>query len=238
MTQQSVIEVVISGSVMNHMKKKSRRNQDGIIFLVLLLCSCLSKSSNAYRFLKPSMNLKPTIVGEVTRQNFISGILSTVAGIPLVLTIAFASTADKSIGLSVDTIREIIEQDFKEGKYFVTGKLTESIYKDDCLFIDPTTRVNSLEKYVKACEVLFDPENSQVDLLSLEIVDETHLFAEWRLGGYLKFPWNPYVPPFTGTTLYTLDNSGLISKHEETWSISALDAVKYTVQPTKGPSVI
>lgn len=65
--------------------------------------------------------------------------------------------------------------------------------------------------------------------------DDTHLFAKWRLQGFLKFPWHPYVAPYTGTTLYTLNSDGLISSHEETWSISALEAARATITPTAGP---
>ncbi|CAM9701844.1 unnamed protein product, partial [Ectocarpus fasciculatus] len=120
-------------------------------------------------------------------------------------------------------------------RYYVTGDLTPSLYRPDCLFTDPTTRVESVERYTAAVKLLFDPDNAQVDLLSLVVKDDTHIFAEWRLQGYLKFPWHPYVKPYTGTTLYTLDSDGLISRHEETWSISALEAARATITPTAGP---
>lgn len=70
---------------------------------------------------------------------------------------------------------------------------------------------------------------------ALPAQDDTHIFAEWRLQGYLKFPWHPYVKPYTGTTLYTLDSDGFITRHEETWSITALDAARATITPTAGP---
>ncbi|CAN0523486.1 unnamed protein product, partial [Ectocarpus sp. 8 AP-2014] len=83
-------------------------------------------------------------------------------------------------------------------RYYVTGDLTPSLYRPDCLFTDPTTRVESVERYTAAVKLLFDPNNAQVDLLSLAVKDDTHIFAEWRLQGYLKFPWHPYVKPYTG----------------------------------------
>ena len=67
------------------------------------------------------------------------------------------------------------------------------------------------------------------------VQDDNHLFAKWRIQGYLKFPWHPYVAPYTGTTLYTVGDDGLIYRHEETWSISALDAARATITPTAGP---
>ncbi|CAN0206919.1 unnamed protein product [Scytosiphon promiscuus] len=135
----------------------------------------------------------------------------------------------------VDEVKKGIEKDFLTGRYYVTGDLTPSLYRPDCLFTDPTTRVASVDRYRSAVKLLFDPDNAQVDLLSLEAKDDTHIFAEWRLQGYLKFPWHPYVEPYTGTTLYTLDSDGLITRHEETWSITALDAALATITPTAGP---
>ncbi|CAM9815474.1 unnamed protein product, partial [Hapterophycus canaliculatus] len=120
-------------------------------------------------------------------------------------------------------------------RYYVTGNLTPSLYRPDCLFTDPTTRVASVDRYTSAVKLLFDPDNAQVDLLSLQVKDDTHIFAEWRLQGFLKFPWHPYVKPYTGTTLYTLDSDGFITSHEETWSITALDAARATITPTAGP---
>lgn len=136
---------------------------------------------------------------------------------------------------SIQDIKRDVEADFVTRRYYVTGNLTRSLYRPDCLFTDPTTRVASVEKYTDAVKVLFDPDNAQVDLLSLEIEDESHLFAKWRLQGYLKFPWHPYVAPYTGTTRYSVDSDGLIYDHAETWSISALDAAKATITPTAGP---
>lgn len=65
--------------------------------------------------------------------------------------------------------------------------------------------------------------------------DDRHILASWRLQGYLKFPWNPYVAPYTGTTLYSVGDDGLVYKHEETWSISALEAAREVITPTAGP---
>ncbi|CAM9869532.1 unnamed protein product [Ectocarpus sp. 12 AP-2014] len=163
--------------------------------------------------------------------------LNHVAGAAAVATAAAGGTLP-SFGATTRGVEEVkkgIEGDFLSRRYYVTGDLTPSLYRPDCLFTDPTTRVESVERYTAAVKLLFDPDNAQVDLLSLIVKDDTHIFAEWRLQGYLKFPWHPYVKPYTGTTLYTLDSDGLISRHEETWSISALEAARATITPTAGP---
>ncbi|CAM9279889.1 unnamed protein product [Ectocarpus sp. 4 AP-2014] len=164
--------------------------------------------------------------------------LNHVAGAAAVATAAAAGGTLPSFGATARGVEEVkkgIEGDFLSRRYYVTGDLTPSLYRPDCLFTDPTTRVESVERYTAAVKLLFDPDNAQVDLLSLVVKDDTHIFAEWRLQGYLKFPWHPYVKPYTGTTLYTLDSDGLISRHEETWSISALEAARATITPTAGP---
>eukprot|EP00903_Cladosiphon_okamuranus_P016257 g14994.t1 len=172
------------------------------------------------------------IDARASRRAFLSSVAAFAGAAAGVLPAAVARTEQ---GRSVGEVKKGIEEDFRSRRYYVTGELTPSLYRPDCLFTDPTTRVASVDRYTAAVKLLFDPDNAQVDLLSLEIKDDNHIFAEWRLQGYLKFPWHPYVKPYTGTTLYTLDPEGLITRHEETWSITALDAARATITPTAGP---
>jgi hypothetical protein len=51
----------------------------------------------------------------------------------------------------------------------------------------------------------------------------------------LPFPGNLAIKPYTGTTVYTVDDStGKITAHTETWDISALDAFVSTLLPGFG----
>jgi len=43
---------------------------------------------------------------------------------------------------------------------YVTGNLTPSIFTKDCVFQDPTTRVQGVEKYSKAVALLFDKDRA------------------------------------------------------------------------------
>lgn len=52
---------------------------------------------------------------------------------------------------------------------YITGKLTPSIYTKDCVFKDPTTRVQGVEKYSKAVASLFNQTDSRADLISIEV---------------------------------------------------------------------
>eukprot|EP00752_Nemacystus_decipiens_P012928 g11442.t1 len=170
-----------------------------------------------------------------TRRTFLGEVAALAGAAAGVLPAAVAGAGPvRSIG----EVKKGIEADFRTRRYYVTGELTPSLYRPDCLFTDPATRVASVDRYTAAVKLLFDPDNAQVDLLSLEVKDDNHIFAEWRLQGYLKFPWHPYVKPYTGTTLYTLDPEGFITRHEETWSITALAAARATITPTAGPQAL
>jgi len=61
-----------------------------------------------------------------------------------------------------------LQRDFQDGQYYITGKLTTSVFDDDCAFIDPTTNVSGPEKYCKAVAILFDPATSRADLISIQ----------------------------------------------------------------------
>jgi hypothetical protein len=122
-------------------------------------------------------------------------------------------------------LADAIQNDLLHKQYYVTGHLTSSIYADDCFFDapDPDMPVRGVVRYADALSGLFDPETSRIELLSFEEVDGGFA-ARWRLEGHLQLPWRPPIKPFTGRTLYELDDERLICRHTEEWSISAVDA--------------
>ncbi|PNH01306.1 hypothetical protein TSOC_012820 [Tetrabaena socialis] len=79
------------------------------------------------------------------------------------------------------------------------------------------------------------PPLSLVQLLSITASGPRTVEADWLLGGYLAFPWNPRVEPFQGHTVYTLGESGLVAEQRQTWSISAGKALADSFTPTFGP---
>jgi len=138
-------------------------------------------------------------------------------------------------GLSLDELRTFVWRDWKPetGKgYYVTGKLTTACYRDDCLFSgpDPDMPIQGLRKYVGVAAHLFDADQSRATLRSLEIVGDT-LVADWQLQGILRLPWRPHLPTFDGTTVYHVDDDGLIERHEEFWEISVAHAFCHTLFP-------
>ncbi|WIA33788.1 hypothetical protein OEZ86_006901 [Tetradesmus obliquus] len=131
----------------------------------------------------------------------------------------------------LERIRQAIEKDFSEGQYYVTGNLTSSLYDPDCTFKDPTTNVKGVKKYTTAVAALFDQTVSRADLISSNVAGPNSIALRWRLEGKLKIGDLP-IKPYTGSTLYTVDEaSGLISRHEEEWDITAVDAFVSTLFP-------
>lgn len=65
-------------------------------------------------------------------------------------------------------------------------------------FVDPTNDTVGLDRYLRAVDVLFDGEESELKLLSIDVVDDRTIKATWTLAGVLKFPWRPRIQPFEG----------------------------------------
>lgn len=146
-------------------------------------------------------------------------------------------TSAKQIHLSKTELLQVVRHDWCTSSnkgYYITGKVTTSIYRDDCLFEgpDPDMPVRGLRKYLNAASQLFDHRHSSAELLGLEIgADDDTIVATWRLQGILRLPWRPQVPEWTGRTVYHTDEDGLIVRHVETWDISAMQAFLETLWP-------
>lgn len=142
----------------------------------------------------------------------------------------------KEFGLTLEELLSVIRRDWKEATcrgYYVTGKLTQGVYRDDCLFDgpDPDMPVKGLRKYINAASQLFDQRSTRSKLLSIAIEGDV-IVARWRFHGTMRLPWRPRIPEVTGTTTYHVDPSGLIYKHIETWDVSAYQAFIRTFFPS------
>eukprot|EP00963_Diacronema_lutheri_P006173 scaffold524_cov357-Pavlova_lutheri.AAC.14 len=140
-------------------------------------------------------------------------------------------TGDKRRGISPKEVRDTLEKDIATRQYFVTGKLTKEIFEDDCRFVDPTNDVVGLNRYLSALEILFDPANSSVRLLDIQLVDQNTIEADYEARGVLQLPWRPVVRPYRGHIVYKLNGDGLVQKQEQTWDISAFEALLETFTP-------
>lgn len=67
--------------------------------------------------------------------------------------------------------------------------------------------------------------------MPLESGSDIRMTCSWRLEGTLMLPWRPKVQAYTGTTLYELDEQGLVYRHTELWSIPVWAAFVSAVLP-------
>jgi hypothetical protein len=128
------------------------------------------------------------------------------------------------------------DADMNSGKgYYITGKLTKEIYRDDCFFDgpDPDMPVVGLRKYISSTAQLFDQRVSRADVVGPVLIDDVArtITVRWRLEGVLNLPWHPRLKPWTGATVYHVDASGLVEKHVESWDITVFDAFASTLFP-------
>jgi len=100
---------------------------------------------------------------------------------------ATASTATtepiKTMDLSPQTLLDIIRNDWKPTTskgYYLTGKLSQSIYRDDCFFEgpDPDMPVRGLHKYLNAASQLFETKSSTAELLDISIIKNNKVVEE------------------------------------------------------------
>jgi hypothetical protein len=145
-------------------------------------------------------------------------------------------------GCTLSQICDHILQDWKPGTdgkgYYITGKLTIPLYRDDCLFLgpDPDMPIHGLRKYVGVASHLFDYDTSRAILEELTMIPKDKdkhdsVIAKWTMSGTLRLPWRPSLPTFSGTTTYHIDEEGLIYCHEESWDCSVIRAFTHTLLP-------
>eukprot|EP00964_Phaeocystis_antarctica_P155539 scaffold124763_cov66-Phaeocystis_antarctica.AAC.3 len=144
----------------------------------------------------------------------------------------------KRTGLTQDELAVTLKRDLTvgatgKGGYFVSGDLSQEIFRDDARFIDPTNVAEGLSRYIKALSLLFDPTCSSVELLAGPKPDAATrtIYAELRSSGTLKLPWRPKVRPWISYMTWTIDADGLIAEQSQTWDITPAEALGQTFNP-------
>ena len=66
---------------------------------------------------------------------------------------------------------------------------------------------------------------------------ERKIEVKWRIGGVIMLPWKPKIKPYTGRTIYHIDENGLIYYHEEKWDISVWEAFIQALFPEMGKRI-
>jgi hypothetical protein len=179
--------------------------------------------------------------------------LLAASGAPTPALAAAASATSTITDPAVERAAASIADAFEEKQYYVTGALPPGLFADDCVFVDPTTRVQGAQRYADVVASLFDGAQSRADLLSIGPGPEPRtVLLRWRLEGRLALPGNPPVKAYTGSTLYRLSGSSeaaaaaataaaaaaaeapgalRVVEQIETWDISAFDAFASSFLP-------
>jgi hypothetical protein len=148
-------------------------------------------------------------------------------------------TYEKTTGLSLQDLatrlqRDLLEGSTGQGGYILSGDFSTDIFRDDCLFVDPTNRVASLSQCQKALRILFDTQQSRIQLLEpfkVNAEDRT-ISGRFRVRGFLKFPWHPFVSAYESDIVYKIDEQGLVYEQDQSWSKSAFTALQQSFTPT------
>ncbi|CAA7041200.1 unnamed protein product [Microthlaspi erraticum] len=128
----------------------------------------------------------------------------------------------------VDDVMGILRSDYGNA-YFVTGIFTSEIYSDDCIFADPTISFQGTKLYERNLRLLVPfLEDASIELQNMDKSESSqrdYITATWKLRTYLKFPWRPLIS-IDGSTVYELDRDFKIVRHVESWSVSAVEAIR------------
>lgn len=135
---------------------------------------------------------------------------------------------DKTKNLPMADLLDAIRRDWTIGKgYYIHGKLSTHIYRDECEFSgpDPDMPVVGLRKYLGVAPLLFDQKKSWTKLHRLEIASSHEIRASWTMRATLRLPWRPELSEWSGTTTYHVgEQDGLIYRHVETWDLTVWQA--------------
>ena len=101
------------------------------------------------------------------------------------------ATGTKLKGLSLPDIAARLSNDLTNGAmgaggYFISGDLSEELFRDDCVFVDPTNSVASLSRYRNALRILFDPYQSEVRLIEPLTVNEKDRTISGRVRSWVS----------------------------------------------------
>lgn len=127
--------------------------------------------------------------------------------------------------------------------YFLTGRMDEALYAEDCVFADPFVAFTGRQRFVDNLANLAGGFITDASTRLLETSIErgdaaagvaptyrTKLMVKLQLG----LPWKPVIAWPWGVT-HTFDAaSGLIVDHRESWDVSAAEGVRQLLRP--GPS--
>lgn len=133
-----------------------------------------------------------------------------------------------------------LRADFGERGYLFTGEISSELYDLGCSFRDPTIAFEGLDTFesnLRNLRPILDAvleEDRRVVLREGPTLDEASrsVRAAWTMSGGLKLPWRPRIE-LDGATTFTYDpaRQGRIVRYDETWELSAMEALGQLFRP-------
>jgi Uncharacterized conserved protein (DUF2358)/SOUL heme-binding protein len=125
---------------------------------------------------------------------------------------------------------------YKEYTSFFTT-LDTKFYSDDVAFIDPITKFTGIQKYKDNIDmiagrtglgkILF--EDASIVLHNIVQTKKKEIQTRWTLQVTFKaLPWKPRCK-FTGVSVYTLTDAGIVARQDDFWDSANLKKGKYGV---------
>ncbi len=124
--------------------------------------------------------------------------------------------------------------------YFLTGKLDDGLYADDCEFSDPFVSFRGRQRFVDNLSNLAGGFIVDSSTRTLEVIAErgdaargvppsyyTKLLVKLQLG----LPWKPVLAWPWGVKHVFDESSGLVVRHIESWDVSAAEGVSMLLRP-------
>ena len=146
-----------------------------------------------------------------------------------------ASTVRSSSGrLSTSEVGARLQADW-DRQYFITGAIDLEVYDEDCEFADPFVSFRGLKRFKDNLDNLGSfITDSEVRLLSFEADGESRFVSRAVVKLQLGLPWKPVLAWVWGVAYELDEKTGLVSRHLESWEVSAADGVSQLFSPGKG----
>lgn len=176
-------------------------------------------------------------------KSLVSGLTQIVNGIMGTESVAVTKRFRACEKIAPAALMEGIRADIEERQYLWSGDIDPELYDEACTFTDPTLSFQGLttfENNIRNLRPILDsvvPAEQRRCLLHKLERDETtgKVYAYWSMIGDLALPWSPRIN-LGGRTAYSPGPDGRIVSYDESWDISAGEALAQLVTPGSRPS--
>ena len=141
------------------------------------------------------------------------------------------SSSTSSSSVVPPELEKVLKKEY--GSFF--SPMNKQYYAKNVEFIDPLNTLIGIDKYQQNVDMLAGRttlgnllfKDATISLHDIEILSRNKLQTRWTLQVTVKsLPWQPR-PRFTGISVYTLNDNGIIIKQEDYWDSINLANGKY-----------